>query len=130
MSRLPEGLLRWIYKKRLAGLLPRTPEADEFRAYTLEVADRSTKTGLLALYRRATDFLANHRLHPNDLNGWPGKILLLMSDDDPVTPEPAREAMKAMYPRAEVHVFSGSGHATALLQPERYFEVMDRFLDG
>jgi pimeloyl-ACP methyl ester carboxylesterase len=128
MSWLPEGLLRWIYKKRLAGLLPRTPEADEFRAYTLEVTGRATKPGLLALYRRAADFLANHRLHPGDLDGWPGRILLLMSDDDPVTPEPAREAMKAMYPRAEVHVFSGSGHATALLQPERYFEVMDRFL--
>jgi pimeloyl-ACP methyl ester carboxylesterase len=36
--------------------------------------------------------------------------------------------MKAMYPRAVVHVFSGSGHATTLLQPERYCEVMDRFL--
>jgi pimeloyl-ACP methyl ester carboxylesterase len=128
MEWLPEGLLRWIYKKRLAGLLPRTPEADEFRAYTMEVAGSATKAGLLALYRRAADFLGNERLRPGDLDGWPGKILLLMSDDDPVTPEPAREAMKAMYPRAESHVFTGSGHATALLQPERYFEVMDRFL--
>lgn len=125
---LPEGLVRWLYRKKLMGLLPRTPEADEFRAYTLEVAERTTKAGLLALYRRALDFLANTRLDPGDLDGWPGRILLLMSEDDPVTPEPAREAMKAMYPRAEVHVFSGSGHATALLQPERYFEVMDRFL--
>jgi pimeloyl-ACP methyl ester carboxylesterase len=125
---LPEGLLRWIYKKRLAGLLPRTPEADEFRVYTMEVAGSATKAGLLALYRRAADFLGNEHLRPGDLDGWPGKVLLLMSDDDPVTPEPAREAMKAMYPRAEVHVFSGSGHATTLLQPERYFEVMDRFL--
>ncbi|MFL6203114.1 MAG: alpha/beta fold hydrolase [Thermoanaerobaculia bacterium] len=128
MAWLPEGLLRWLFRKRLAGLLPRTPEADEFRAYTAELAGSATREGLLALYNRAADFLANHRLRPDDLDGWPGKVLLLMSDDDPVTPEPAREAMKAMYPRAEVHVFSGSGHATALLQPERYFEVMDRFL--
>ncbi len=128
MEWLPEGLLRWIYRKRLAGLLPRTPEADEFRAYTLEIAGSATKAGLLALFRRAADFLGNDRLRPEDLDGWPGKVLLLMSDDDPVTPEPAREAMKAMYPRAEVHVFTGSGHATALLQPEKYFEVMDRFL--
>lgn len=125
---LPEGLVRWIYKKKLMGLLPRTPEADEFRAYTQEVAEKTTKAGLLALYSRAADFLANFRLRPDDLDGWPGRILLLMSEDDPVTPEPAREALKAMYPRAQVHVFSGSGHATALLQPERYFEVMDRFL--
>ena len=33
-----------------------------------------------------------------------------------------------MYSRAEVHVLSGSGHSTTLPQPERYFEVMDRFL--
>ena len=128
MRWLPEGLLRWLFGKRLAGLLPRTPEAYEFRAYTAELAGSVTREGLLALYNRAADFLANHRLHPDDLDGWPGKVLLLMSDDDPVTPEPARKAMEAMYPRAEVHVFSGSGHATALLQPERYFEVMDRFL--
>lgn len=128
MRWLPEGLLRWLYRKRLSGLLPRTPEADEFRAYTAELAGKITRKELIALYDRAADFLANHRLHPGDLDGWPGRILLLMSDDDPVTPPPAREAMKAMYPRAEVHVFSGSGHATALLQPERYFEIMDRFL--
>jgi pimeloyl-ACP methyl ester carboxylesterase len=128
MEWLPERLLIWIYKKRLAGLLPRAPEVDEFRAYTLEVTGQATKAGLLALYQRVADFLANYRLRPDDLDGWPGKVLLLMSDDDPVTPEPAREAMKAMYPRAEVHVFSGGGHATTLLQPEKYFEVMDRFL--
>ena len=127
---LPEGLVRWIYKKRLMGLLPRAPEADEFRAYTLEVTGRATKPGLLALYQRVADFLGNTHLRPDDLDGWPGRVLLLMSEDDPVTPAPAREAMKAMYPRAEVHLFSGGGHATALLQPERYFEVMDRFLAG
>jgi pimeloyl-ACP methyl ester carboxylesterase len=125
---LPEGLVRWIFRKRIAGLLPPRPETDEFRAYTMEVAAKTTKAGLLALYERAADFLVSFRFRPDDLDGWPGKILILLSDDDPATPEAAREALKAMYPRAEVHVFSGGGHATALLQPERYFEVIDRFL--
>lgn len=126
---MPEGLLRTLYRKRLAGLLPRTPEAAEFRAYTEEVTGRAAKKEILALFWRAADFLAHYRLRPEDLDGWPGRILLLMSEDDPVTPEPARKALQALYPNAEVHLFSGSGHATALLQPDRYFEVMDRFLE-
>jgi pimeloyl-ACP methyl ester carboxylesterase len=126
---MPEGLLCAIFRKRLLGLLPRTPEAAEFRAYTEEVTGRATKEEILALYWRGADFLVHYRLNPRDLDGWPGRILLLMSDDDPVTPEPARRNLQALYPKAEVHLFSGSGHATALLQPEKYFEVMDRFLE-
>lgn len=129
MEWLPERLLRWLFRKRLAGLVPRTPETAEFRAYLLEVAGGATKPWLLALYRRAADFLTGDLPRPDDLDGWPGRILLVMSEDDPVTPAPAREALKALYPRAEVHLLSGGGHATALLQPERYFAVIDRFLE-
>ncbi|HWM93754.1 MAG TPA: alpha/beta hydrolase [Thermoanaerobaculia bacterium] len=126
---MPEGLIRSIFRKRLLGLLPRAPETAEFRAYTEEVTRRATKREILALFWRGADFLVHYHLRPGDLAGWPGRVLLLMSDDDPVTPEPARKALQALYPKAEVHVFSGSGHATALLQPEKLYEVMDRFLE-
>jgi pimeloyl-ACP methyl ester carboxylesterase len=127
---VPEGLLRTLFRKRMAGLLPKTPETALFRAYVQEVAElHVTKKSLLALYGRIVDLYANYHFKPADLEGWPGKILLLMSDNDPVTPTAARVAQQALYPRAEAHVFSGSGHATALLQPQRYFEVMDRFLE-
>lgn len=125
----PEGLLRALFRRKLLGILPDTPELAVFRSYTEDVLGRVTKGEILALYARVADLFAGPRFRPGDLDNWSGKVLLLFADDDPVTPEPARAALQALYPRAEVHLFSGSGHATALLQPERYFEVIDRFLD-
>ncbi len=125
----PQGLLRALFRKKLLGILPDTPELAVFRSYTEDVLGRVSKGEILALYARVADLFSGPRFQPGDLDGWPGKVLLLFADDDPVTPEPARAALQALYPRAEVHLFSGSGHATALLQPERYFAVIDRFLD-
>jgi len=70
------------------------------------------------MMRRVLDLAENHRFTPDDLSDWPGRILLLMADDDPATPEPAREAMAAFHPQAQMRLFSGSGHATAV--PKRW----------
>lgn len=47
-----------------------------------------------------------------------------------LTPEPARRALLAAYPRAEVRLFSGGGHATALLMQDAYFAAIDAFLSA
>ena len=52
-----------------------------------------------------------------------------MSDDDPATSPDAREAMQKLYPNADVHMFSGTGHAAALLKQDEYFSVFEQFLD-
>lgn len=126
---LPGSWLRALFRKRTAGLLPDHPETALIRAYIREFADiHATKEVLVALYARMVDYFTAYDFKPGDLEGWPGRLLLLMSDNDPVTPEPVRKAQQAAYPMAEAHVFTGGGHATALLQPELYFGVMDRFL--
>lgn len=126
----PGWMLRTDFRRKLLGIMPGDPETAVFRAYMEDILGRVTKEEVLALYGRVADLFAGPRFQPGDLDGWRGKVLLLFADDDPATPEPARVALQALYPRAEVHLFSGSGHATALLQPERYFEVIDRFLDA
>ncbi len=87
-----------------------------------------TKAGLLALYARIADMQGGAGFTPQDLDGWPGRVLLVYADNDPATPAAAQRKLAELYPQAEVHVFSGTGHATALLQPEKYLGLLDRFL--
>lgn len=115
LSRLPPPariMLRALFRKRTVGLLPDHPETALIRAYIREFADiHATKEVLVALYARMVDYYTTYDFKPGDLEGWPGRLLLLMSDNDPVTPEPVRKAQQAAYPMAEAHVFTGGGHA-------------------
>ena len=128
---LPMGLLRAIVKKRLAGLLPEGHAAAAMlAAYVNEVMTyEATKAGLLNGFRRAADFDLNTTFTPEDLADWPGRMLLIMADDDPSTPEPVRQAMQALYPQAEVHMFHGTGHAAPILKQEKYYSVLETFLE-
>lgn len=125
---LPLFALRAQFRKVMMGLVPNRPELALTRAYLEElIALQVTRPGLLSGYRRVVDFDAM-RFAPGDLDGWPGRILLLMADDDPATPEPVRRQMQTLYPRAEVALFSGSGHATGALLRDDYLAAMDAFL--
>jgi pimeloyl-ACP methyl ester carboxylesterase len=126
---LPLSALRAQYRKVMMGLVPDRPELALTRAYLEElIALRVTRQGLLAGYRRVIDFDAM-RFAPEDLDGWSGRVLLLMADDDPATPEPVRRQMRNLYPRAEVSLFAGSGHATGALLRDEYLAAMDAFLE-
>lgn len=125
---LPLFALRAQYRKAMMGLVPNRPELALTRAYLEElIALQVTRQSLLSGYRRVIDFDAM-RFAPDDLDGWPGRVLLLMADDDPATPEPVRRQMQALYPRAEVSLFAGSGHATGALLRDEYLAAMDAFL--
>ena len=78
--------------------------------------------------RRVVDLGTNYLFTPEDLRAWSGPILLLLGEDDPATPPPARQALAAMYPQALVRTFSGAGHLTAILKQEEYLAAIDGFL--
>lgn len=127
---LPMGVLRALVKKRLTGLLPKgRPETAFIHAYVLETVNlRLTKRWFLSILRRGADFDLHYTFTPQDLGHWPGEILLIMADDDPTTPEPMRNAMKALYPQAKVHMFHGTGHAAAILRQEEHLSVIEAFV--
>lgn len=131
LPRLPMFVLRLQYRKVMMGLVPKRPETALIRAQLEElIALQLTKESMFNGYRRVVDYDLSYRFTPGDLDGWPGRILLLMADNDPATPEPVRERMKALYPTAEVRVFEGSGHVTGILKREEYLAVMEGFLAG
>ena len=128
---LPWPLVRALFKARLAPLFPKTPHPELVLSKALFVEllnERVSKPQFLALLRRFVELGQSYCFAPDDLAGWPGRILLLLAEDDPATPEPARRAIIEAYPGAQVRLFSGGGHATAVVKQEEYFAAIDAFL--
>jgi pimeloyl-ACP methyl ester carboxylesterase len=129
---LPTGLLRALVRRSLGRLLPEgLPEAAFYQAYMLEVFSTTlTKEVLLNSYRRAMDMDLHYTFTPSDLADWPGRVLLILAEEDPVTPGPVRAAIMDLYPGAQVHLFAGMGHEAPLLKQEEYYAVIEAFLAG
>ncbi len=128
---LPMFGLRALFKARLGALLPKggSGEVALTRALLTEIVDRRlTKGQIVSLMRRVVDLGTNYLFTPEDLRAWPGHVLLLLGEDDPATPPPARQALAAMYPQAQVRTFSGAGHLTAILKQDEYLAAIDGFL--
>ena len=131
MSLLPTAVLRWIVGRALGKLKPAdtaSPAALFLLAMFHEALHHHlAKADLLAIMDRTLDFYARN-FTAQDLAGWPGKILLVLADDDPASPEKVRTALQTLYPGARLHVFHGTGHITAVTNQTEYLAVMDEFL--
>jgi pimeloyl-ACP methyl ester carboxylesterase len=127
---LPEWGLRRLMGKWLGSLMPaKTAETTLLVAMFEELLyHRLNKADILSTIWRTIDYCAQEYT-PQDLAGWPGKVLLVIADDDPSTPEPVRAALSALYPSARLHLFHGTGHVTSVSKEEEYQAVIGNFLD-
>jgi deazaflavin-dependent oxidoreductase (nitroreductase family) len=75
------------------------------------------------------DFTRNYRFGPRDLEGWPGRILVIESENDETFSPRARAELRVFYPRASVPTFAGSGHAVMVTRPEEYVAAVRSFLE-
>jgi pimeloyl-ACP methyl ester carboxylesterase len=122
----PEWLVRVLYRRRLRGSFA-VAEPFWLRYFDSTVAGLS-KADLVSRVRLAAEFAGRTGYGPRDLDGWPGRVLILEADDDPLLPAASRSTLRALYPQAQVHTFSGSGHSAAIIHPERYALLIRRFL--
>ena len=130
MRWLPTFAIRSLFLKALSALSPGdVPQLEFLIAFSTEIIRfRLTRSQLIAGFERTVDYYTNYTFTPRDLADWPGRVLLLMADDDPATPEPVREAMMQLYPDAQVHMFHGTGHAAATLKQDEYLSAIEAFI--
>jgi hypothetical protein len=85
--------------------VPSVPPEDQafWYAYQHELVSRLTKEDLRAMYRLGIDLVECFRFTPGDLASWPGRILILESDEDLPTPE-QRAELRRCYPRAGIYI--------------------------
>jgi len=128
---LPMFLVRKMLRDRMTGILPPrpTPELLLIAAQIHETVDtRLTRQAALNTFLRMMDY-DQQVFSPSDLANWQGKTLIMLAEDDPTTPEAMRKALMDLYPGARLHLFKGSGHATAILESEEYIRVIEEFLE-
>jgi pimeloyl-ACP methyl ester carboxylesterase len=134
---LPSVPLAWLRAHRERTLarafssVPSVPPEDQafWRDYQHELISRLSKAELQDMYRLGIDLLQSFRFTPGDLASWPGRVLILESDEDIVTPE-QRAELRRTYPRGRVHTFRGAGHTPWMSHKGEYLSVINEFLDG
>lgn len=125
----PEWLLRKTFQRNLENLLSIPDQEREFwKAYLKELSLRTTKNDVIMQQKCGGDF-NTYTFSKDDLLAWPGTILIIESDDDPAFSPSAREALKALYPQAQVHTFHDAGHTPGYTNPEEYIFVVRKFLN-
>ena len=128
---LPMFLVRKMLRDRMIGVLPShpSPELLLVSAQIHETVDtKLTRQAALSTFLRMMDFDLQVYT-PSDLAGWQGKTLIMLAEDDPTTPESLRKSLLELYPGAQLHLFKGSGHTTAILESQEYIRVMEGFFE-
>ncbi|HEV3469811.1 MAG TPA: alpha/beta hydrolase [Pyrinomonadaceae bacterium] len=132
---LPFALLRALMKAELSKYLnaPAPPEhaerLAEFRRRLDEYFDRRlTKQTLLSRVALAADFNLRETYDAADYEDWPGRVLIIDSDDDPMVSAEDRRRLHALFPRALLCTFEGAGHMIPLLKTEELVGLVKAFL--
>src|SRR5882724_947335 len=131
----PQSLFKPILKLRLNRILlstlrtARHPEAEFWRAYLNEaIASDLLKEVFIHQNKCLLELAHQQQFAPDDLKGWPGKVLIIESEDDPAIRRRDRELLKATYPQAEVQTFSDTGHASSILKREEVVSIIRKFV--
>ncbi|MGA3260078.1 MAG: alpha/beta hydrolase [Bryobacteraceae bacterium] len=128
---LPWSVATSLLRKPLIKVVDPSGEATTFwTAYLDELlASRLTKADLLSNLRIQHDYYRRFHFMPQDLENWPGKILIAESDTDVLGPR-LRQALRQTYPNAEVRTFHNGGHGTMFLRFDEYLAMVRQFLDS
>jgi pimeloyl-ACP methyl ester carboxylesterase len=126
---LPMGLVRALMRRTFRSMMPAWSEetACALAIFDELIQDTLTKADILGILGRTVDY-ALRTFTPQDLAGWPGKVLLLFGEQDPATPPEVRQRLEALYPGCQVHLFEGAGHSTAATHQAEYLGVIEQFV--
>ena len=135
MRLLPFSLMRGLMRMEISRHLD-TPVPAEYAARVADFRHRLehyfehtlTKRTLLSRVALGVDFNRNERYAPDGSADWPGRVLIIESDDDPMIPAEERRRLRETYPRAFVCTFPGAGHMIPLLRLEELVGVVKAFL--
>jgi pimeloyl-ACP methyl ester carboxylesterase len=132
---LPQGLFVSLLRLRLYRILVSKlraaahPETEFWRAYLNEaIASDLLKEVFIHQNKCLFDLTREPQFTRHDLEQWPGKILIIESNDDPAISARDRALLRSTYPKAEVHTFSDAGHASSILKRDEVVSVIRTFL--
>lgn len=125
------ALLRFRLNKMLLSSLRRAnhPEFEFWRAYLNEaVASDRFKEVAVHQNKCLLELTRRPQFTADDLNDWPGQILIIDSDDDPAIGAKERALLRKIYPQAVVRTFQDAGHASSILKRDEVYSRIREFL--
>jgi pimeloyl-ACP methyl ester carboxylesterase len=128
---LPEKTLIGMMKKQIDKMVKMVPDDDKAlsKAYFKEhFSGGVKKADVVGLFNYLADYHKNYGDVANRLESWPGKVLIMESDDDPRAPAKHRKALREAYPGAEVHTFHKAGHSVMLRYRDECITKIKQFL--
>lgn len=132
---LPKKLFASVLRIRLNKMLVSTlraakhPEAEFWRAYLDEaIASELLKEVFIHQNKSLLELARRPRFTPDDLKAWPGKILIIESDDDPAITSRDRAGLRSTYPNSQVHTFRDAGHASSILKRAEVVSIVRSFI--
>ncbi len=99
-----------------------------WNTYFGEIIATLTKEDYLNRIHVCIDFDRHSILTSQDLQHWPGSMLIIEADDDAYVPLQEREALKSLYPQARVYTFHGTSHFAWASELEAFLDVIEHFL--
>ena len=132
--KLPVGLLMGYYRRAFKRLLAKADDADQrfYAIYTNEVMTRlHTRESLMGQFKLLMD-ISEHAEAYGVFKAVerPGKVLLILAEDDRGFSPQERQRLKDSYPGARVHSFASGGHMAGLSRRDEFDAVVDQFLGG
>jgi pimeloyl-ACP methyl ester carboxylesterase len=99
-----------------------------WREYFSRLGKSITRRECISRLEVWVDFDMGSRFSPGDLDGWPGKVFILEAERDTTFPDWERQALRRLYPTAQVRTFRGGGHAASLDRRDEYIAAIRAFL--
>jgi len=130
-QKLFASLLRIRLNKMLVSTLrtAKHPEAEFWRAYLEEaIASELLKEVFIHQNKSLLDLACQPGFTPDDLMAWPGKVLIIESDDDPAITSRDRACLRSTYPNSQVHTFRDAGHASSILKRAEVASIVRSFI--
>ncbi len=127
---LPDEMVTNLYKKMVGQVMdiPKTQRAF-WEAYRSELfSERLTKMDVISHFRTGKDAIRKYGYDKPCVKAWPGEVLILGGETDPVSTESDRKTMAAFYPHSKVQVIHKAGHTPAISEPDKYAEIVNHFL--
>jgi pimeloyl-ACP methyl ester carboxylesterase len=128
---LPGRIMKNIYKKSISQILSVSESQRDFwQAYLDQIfEERLSKADVLSHFRTGKDTLKKYGYDRADADPWPGEVLVIGGENDPVSTETDRKKIVAFYPNARLEIVSGAGHAIVLSKPDEYAASIKAFFD-
>jgi pimeloyl-ACP methyl ester carboxylesterase len=129
LQALPLPAIRALWRLG-AYLYLRAIEEDRpfWRAYFREMISTISKQECVGRLKVWIDFDHNSRFSPADLQGWPGRVLILEAIHDTIFPPHERAALRHLYPQAQARTFSDGGHAASISRRGEYIDAIAAFI--